>query len=148
MIIHGGPQGAILNNWNYRWNLSTFASKGYGVIAINFHGSTTFGEKFTDSINRDWGGKPFDDIMKGTDFILKQYSYLDPNRVGALGASYGGYMINWINGHSDRYKCLVNHDGVFSLTSQYYTTEELWFPGKLILVCITSSTVFSLQLIF
>ena len=131
VIIHGGPQGAILNNWNYRWNLSTFASQGYAVVAINFHGSSTFGEKFLDSINLDWGGKPFEDIMKGTDFILKQFNYLDANLIGALGASYGGYMINWINGHSDRYKCLVNHDGVFSLTSQYYTTEELWFPGKL-----------------
>lgn len=130
VIIHGGPQGAILNNWNYRWNMATFASQGYAVVAFNFHGSTTFGEKFLDSINNDWGGKPFEDIMKGTDFILKQFSYLDPTRVAALGASYGGYMINWINGHTDRYKCLVNHDGVFSLTSQYYTTEELWFPGK------------------
>ncbi len=132
IIIHGGPQSAILNAWNYRWNLAAFASQGYGVFAINFHGSTGYGESFTDSIRNDWGGKPFEDIMIGVDFILSQYKYLDRNRVAALGASYGGYMINWINGHSDRFRCLVNHDGVFSLVSQYYTTEELWFPGKLI----------------
>jgi dipeptidyl aminopeptidase/acylaminoacyl peptidase len=130
VIIHGGPQSAILNAWNYRWNLATFASQGYGVVAINFHGSTGFGESFTDSIRNDWGGKPYEDIMIGIDFILSQYKFLDPDRIAALGASYGGYMINWINGHSDRFKCLVNHDGIFSLFSQYYTTEELWFPGK------------------
>jgi hypothetical protein len=129
VVIHGGPQSAMINNWNYRWNLATFASQGYGVLAINFHGSTSYGDAFTDSIHADWGGKPFEDILIGLDFILKRHEYLNSQQVAALGASYGGYMINWINGHTDRFKCLVNHDGVFSLFSQYYTTEELWFPG-------------------
>mmetsp|Transcript_4915 Transcript_4915/g.7492 ORF Transcript_4915/g.7492 Transcript_4915/m.7492 type:complete len:766 (+) Transcript_4915:67-2364(+) len=128
LIIHGGPQSAILNSWHYRWNLSFFASRGYGVCAVNFHGSTGFGKAYVDSIRGDWGGQPFRDCIAGVDFILKQKPYLDRLRVGALGASYGGYMINWINGHSDMFKCLVNHDGIFDLRSLYYSTEELWFP--------------------
>lgn len=128
LIIHGGPQGALLNAWNYRWNLATFASKGYAVLAMNFHGSSTFGDEFCDSIRRDWGGKPFEDVMLSLDYILAQHSYLDGNRVGALGASYGGYMINWINGHTNRFQCLVNHAGIYSLNSECTTTEELWFP--------------------
>lgn len=128
LIIHGGPQGAILNAWNYRWNLSFYASLGYGVVAVNFHGSTGYGQAFTDSIRGDWGGKPFQDCMAAVDYALGRFSYLDSSRVAALGASYGGYMINWINGHTDRFKCLVNHDGIFSLRSLYYTTEELFFP--------------------
>eukprot|EP01034_Spumella_vulgaris_P023629 gene23629-29868_t len=128
VVIHGGPQSSMLNHWNYRWNLATLASQGYGVLAVNFHGSTGFGTPFCDSIRNDWGGKPFDDIMRGTDFILEKFSYLDASRTAALGPSYGGYMINWINGHTDRFKCLVNHDGIFSLRSQYFSNEELWFP--------------------
>ncbi len=130
VIIHGGPHSASLNAWNYHWNLVAFASQGFAVLAINYHGSTGFGSDFMNSIHGDWGGKPFEDIMLGIDYILQKYSYLDPNRVAALGASYGGYMINWINGHTDRFKCLVNHAGVFSLRSQYFTTDELSFPGK------------------
>lgn len=128
VIVHGGPQGAILNSWSYRWNLSIFASQGYAVLAVNFHGSSSYGQKFTDSIRNDWGGKPYDDIMKGIDYICRSYNYLDETRIAALGASYGGYMINWMNGHTNLFKCLVNHDGIFSLKNQYYTTEELWFP--------------------
>jgi dipeptidyl aminopeptidase/acylaminoacyl peptidase len=130
LIIHGGPQGAILNSWSTRWNLSFFSSLGYGVVAVNFHGSTGYGKSFVDSIRGDWGGKPYEDCLAAVDFVLAKYSYLDPERVAALGASYGGYMINWINGHTNRFKCLVNHDGIFSLKGLYYATEEIWFPGK------------------
>lgn len=128
LIVHGGPQGAIMNAWNYRWNMGLFASKGYGVLAVNFHGSSGFGQDFMDSIRNDWGGKPFEDCLAGVRYILSKYKYLDKDRVGALGASYGGYMMNWMNGHTDMFKCLVNHDGIFSLKSLYYTTDELWFP--------------------
>lgn len=131
VIIHGGPQGAIMNSWHYRWNLASYAAQGYGVLAVNFHGSTGFGQSFVDSITGNWGGRPFDDIVMGVGYICQQYAYLDANRIGALGASYGGYMINWINGHNSdhMFKCLVNHDGVFSLRSMYYSTEELFFTG-------------------
>ena len=98
------------------------------MIAVNFHGSTGFGQAFTDSITGDWGGKPFEDLMKGLDHALANYPWLDSDRVGALGASYGGWMINWINGHTRRFKCLVNHDGGFDEFANYFTTEELWFP--------------------
>jgi dipeptidyl aminopeptidase/acylaminoacyl peptidase len=128
LVIHGGPQGAIEDHFHYRWNPQAFAGAGYAVIAINFHGSTGFGQAFTDSISGDWGGKPFEDLMKGLDYALENYKWLDSDRVGALGASYGGWMINWINGHTRRFKCLVNHDGGFDEFANYYTTEELWFP--------------------
>jgi dipeptidyl aminopeptidase/acylaminoacyl peptidase len=128
LIIHGGPQGAIEDQFNYRWNSEAFTGAGYAVVAINFHGSTGFGQAFTDSISGDWGGKPFEDLMKGLDYALATYPWLDGTRVAALGASYGGWMINWINGHTDRFKCLVNHDGGFDEFSNYFTTEELWFP--------------------
>jgi len=128
LVIHGGPQGAIEDHFHYRWNPQAFAGAGYAVIAINFHGSTGFGQAFTDSISGDWGGKPFEDLMKGLDYALANYSWLDSSRVGALGASYGGWMINWINGHTNRFQCLVNHDGGFDEFANYFTTEELWFP--------------------
>lgn len=128
LIIHGGPQGANGDQFHYRWNLQAFAGAGYAVIAINFHGSTGFGQAFTDSISGDWGGKPFEDLMKGLDSALATFPWLDGDRVAALGASYGGWMINWINGHTNRFKCLVNHDGGFDEFSNYFTTEELWFP--------------------
>ena len=127
-LIHGGPQGAWTDHFHYRWNMQAFAGAGYVTVAINFHGSTGFGQAFTDAINGDWGGKPFEDIMKGLDHVLATYPFTDGGRVGALGASYGGYMINWINGHSDRFKCLVSHDGELDLKASYYATEELWFP--------------------
>jgi dipeptidyl aminopeptidase/acylaminoacyl peptidase len=127
-VIHGGPQGCIEDHFHYRWNPQAFAGAGYAVIAVNFHGSTGFGQAFTDSISGDWGGKPYEDLMKGLDHALANYAWLDGNRVGALGASYGGWMINWINGHTTRFKCLVNHDGGFDEFANYFTTEELWFP--------------------
>jgi dipeptidyl aminopeptidase/acylaminoacyl peptidase len=127
-LLHGGPQGAWGNEWTYRWNAELFAASGnYVVVMINFHGSTGYGQKFTDSISGDWGGKPYVDLMKGLDYVEKNYPFIDKNREAALGASYGGYMANWILGHSDRFKCIVSHDGMFNAESAYGTTEELWF---------------------
>jgi dipeptidyl aminopeptidase/acylaminoacyl peptidase len=128
-LIHGGPQGAWGNSWTYRWNAELFAASGnYVVVMINFHGSTGYGQKFCDSISGDWGGKPFVDLMKGLDYAEKIYPFIDKNREAALGASYGGYMANWILGHTNRFKCIVSHDGMFNTESAYGTTEELWFP--------------------
>ena len=127
-IIHGGPQGSWEDHFHYRWNFQAYAGAGYAVIAIDFHGSTGYGQAFTDAINGDWGGRPYEDLMKGLDYALATWDFLDPHRVGALGASYGGWMINWIAGHTDRFQCLVSHDGGFDERSSYYTTEELWFP--------------------
>jgi dipeptidyl aminopeptidase/acylaminoacyl peptidase len=126
-LIHGGPQGAWGDSWSYRWNPELFAASGYVVVMINFHGSTGYGQKFTDSISGDWGGKPYEDLMKGLDYVEKTYPFIDKNREAALGASYGGYMANWVLGHTDRFKCIVSHDGVFNTESAYGTTEELWF---------------------
>src|SRR6266436_231008 len=128
-LIHGGPQGAWGNEWTYRWNAELFAASGnYVVVMINFHGSTGYGQKFTDSISGDWGGKPYVDLMKGLDYLEKTYPFIDKNREAALGASYGGYMANWLLGHTNRFKCIVSHDGMFNTESAYGTTEELWFP--------------------
>jgi dipeptidyl aminopeptidase/acylaminoacyl peptidase len=127
-LIHGGPQGAWGNSWTYRWNAELFAANGnYVVVMINFHGSTGYGQKFTDSISGDWGGKPYVDLMKGLDYVEKTFPFIDKNREAALGASYGGYMANWLLGHTDRFKCIVSHDGTFNTESAYGTTEELWF---------------------
>ncbi len=127
-LIHGGPQGAWGNEWTYRWNAELFAATGYVVVMINFHGSTGYGQKFTDSISGDWGGKPYVDLMKGLDYVEKTYPFVDKNREAALGASYGGYMANWVLGHTARFKCIVSHDGMFNTESAWGTTEELWFP--------------------
>ncbi len=132
-LIHGGPQGAWGDDWSYRWNPELFAaptsstSSGYVVIMINFHGSTGYGQKFIDAINGDWGGAPFEDLMKGLDYAEQTYPFIDKNRECALGASYGGYMANWILGHTDRFKCIVSHDGMFNAESAWGSTEELWF---------------------
>jgi dipeptidyl aminopeptidase/acylaminoacyl peptidase len=126
-LIHGGPQGAWGEDWSYRWNPELFAANGYVVIMINFHGSTGYGQKFIDAINGDWGGAPFEDLMKGLDYAEQTYPFIDKNRECALGASYGGYMINWIEGHTDRFKCLVSHDGMFNAEAAWGSTEELWF---------------------
>ena len=129
-LIHGGPQGAWGNEWTYRWNAELFAATGnYVVVTINFHGSTGYGQKFTDSISGDWGGKPYVDLMKGLDYVEKTYPFIDKNREAALGASYGGYMANWLLGHTNRFKCIVSHDGMFNAESAYGMTEELWFPN-------------------
>jgi dipeptidyl aminopeptidase/acylaminoacyl peptidase len=127
-LLHGGPQGAWGNSWTYRWNAELFAATGnYVVVMINFHGSTGYGQKFTDSISGDWGGKPYVDLMKGLDYLEKTYPFIDKNREAALGASYGGYMANWLLGHTSRFKCIVSHDGTFNAESAYGTTEEIWF---------------------
>ncbi len=132
-LIHGGPEGSWGDDWSYRWNPELFASptsstsSGYVVIMINFHGSTGYGQKFIDAINGDWGGAPFEDLMKGLDYAEKTYPFIDKDRECALGGSYGGYAINWILGHTDRFKCLVSHDGMFNAESAWGTTEELWF---------------------
>jgi dipeptidyl aminopeptidase/acylaminoacyl peptidase len=125
-LIHGGPQGAWLDNWHARWNYAMFASRGYVVAAVNFHGSTGYGQKFTDAISHHWGDYPYDDLMKGAD-VLARLPYVDSTRMGAAGASYGGYMIYWLAGHTNRFKVLVAHDGVFNPLSMYGSTEELWF---------------------
>jgi dipeptidyl aminopeptidase/acylaminoacyl peptidase len=127
-LIHGGPQGMFGNDFHYRWNPQTYAGAGYAAVMVDFHGSTGSGQAFTDAINGDWGGAPFEDLMKGLDFALQKYPFLDGNRVGALGASYGGYMINWIAGQTDRFKCLIAHDGNLDERMAYFDTEELWFP--------------------
>ncbi len=126
-LIHGGPQGAWGDDWSYRWNPELFAANGYVVVMINFHGSTGYGQKFIDAINGDWGGAPFDDLMKGLDYAEKTYPFIDKDRECALGASFGGYMANWVLGHTDRFKCIVSHDGTFNNESDWGTTEELWF---------------------
>jgi dipeptidyl aminopeptidase/acylaminoacyl peptidase len=126
-LIHGGPQGAWGDDWSYRWNPELFAANGYVVIMINFHGSTGYGQKFVDAINGDWGGAPFEDLMKGLDYAEKTYPFIDKDRECALGASYGGYMANWVLGHTGRFKCIVSHDGMFNTVSAWGTTEELWF---------------------
>lgn len=126
-LIHGGPQSAWTDTWHLRWNYALFASRGYLVAAVNFHGSTGYGQAFTNSITKNWGGAPFEDLMKGADYLAK-LSYVDANRIGAAGASYGGYMVYWIAGHTDRFKTLIAHDGIFNTASMAGTTEELWFP--------------------
>jgi dipeptidyl aminopeptidase/acylaminoacyl peptidase len=127
-LIHGGPQGQWGDEWSYRWNAELFAADGYVVIMVNPRGSTGYGQEFVDGVNKDWGGKPYIDLMNGLDYAEKTYSFIDKDRECALGASYGGYMINWILGHTTRFKCLVSHDGMFNTEAAYGTTEELWFP--------------------
>jgi len=127
VLIHGGPQGVWSDSFSYRWNYQMFAARGYVVFAPNPRGSTGFGQKFTDEISGDWGGKVYEDIMQGVDYLAR-LPYVDGTRLAAAGASYGGYMINWLEGHTDRFRCLVSHDGVYNTTSMFGATEELWFP--------------------
>lgn len=126
-LIHGGPQGAWGDDWSFRWNPNLFAASGYVVLMINPRGSTGYGQEFVDDVNGDWGGRPYEDLMLGLDYAEKTFTYIDPTRECALGASYGGYMANWVLGHTDRFKCIVSHDGMFNPESAYGTTEELWF---------------------
>jgi dipeptidyl aminopeptidase/acylaminoacyl peptidase len=127
LLIHGGPQGAWGDAWSYRWNAELFAANGYVVVMINPRGSTGYGQKIVDGVNGDWGGKPFSDLMLGLDAAEEKFPFIDKSRECALGASYGGYMANWVLGHTDRFKCIVSHDGMFNPESAYGTTEELWF---------------------
>ncbi len=127
-LIHGGPQGSFGNNFHYRWNAQTYAGMGFAVVMIDFHGSTGYGQAFTDSISGDWGGKPLEDLQKGWAAALGKYSYLNGGRACALGGSYGGYMANWIAGKwPDGFKCLVSHAGIMDNRMMGYSTEELWF---------------------
>ncbi len=128
-LIHGGPQGSFGNVFHYRWNPQAYAGAGYAAVMVDFHGSTGYGQEFCDAIRGDWGGKPLVDLQKGLAAALQRYPWMDGERVGALGASFGGYMINWIAGNwPDRFRCLVNHDGNIDERMAYFDTEELWFP--------------------
>ncbi|MBB3763269.1 alpha/beta hydrolase family protein [Sphingomicrobium lutaoense] len=128
-VVHGGPQGSFGNLWSSRWNSRMLSAPGYGVVSIDFHGSTGYGQDFTDSINQDWGGKPLEDLKLGLAHALEMDDQLAGDRICALGASYGGYMMNWIAGKwPERFNCLINHNGLFDTRSFYYSTEELWFP--------------------
>ena len=126
-LIHGGPQGAWGDSWSYRWNAELFAANGYVVVMINPRGSTGYGQAIVDGVNGDWVGKPFTDLMTGLDYAEQHYPFIDKTRECALGASYGGFMANWILGHTDRFRCIVSHDGMFNPESAYGTTEEMWF---------------------
>jgi dipeptidyl aminopeptidase/acylaminoacyl peptidase len=128
LLIHGGPQGAWLDAWSTRWNYQMFATGGYGLVIINPTGSTGYGQKLTDGVSKDWGGKVYVDIMRGLDAALKANPWMDSTRMAAAGGSYGGYMVNWIAGHTNRFKALVSHAGPFNLENMYAATEELWFP--------------------
>jgi dipeptidyl aminopeptidase/acylaminoacyl peptidase len=131
VLIHGGPQGAWNDAWSYRWNPQLFAAAGYVVFAPNPRGSFGYGQKFVDEISGDWGGKVYTDIMNGAAYLASM-PYVDRERIGAAGGSYGGYMVNWIEGHNNdprvKFSALVSHAGVYNLTSMYGATEELWFP--------------------
>jgi dipeptidyl aminopeptidase/acylaminoacyl peptidase len=130
-LIHGGPQGSFSNGFHYRWNPQAYAGAGFASVMVDFHGSTGYGQAFTDSIQGDWGGKPLVDLQKGLAAALERYPWIDGDRVCALGASFGGYMVNWIAGNwPERFRCLVNHDGNLDERLAYYDTEELWFPER------------------
>jgi dipeptidyl aminopeptidase/acylaminoacyl peptidase len=126
-LIHGGPQGAWGDAWSYRWNPELMAASGYVVVMVNPHGSTGYGQRFVEGVSGDWGGKPYIDLMKGLDAAEAKYPFIDKARECALGASYGGYMADWVLTHTDRFKCIVTHDGMFDPVSAYGATEELWF---------------------
>jgi dipeptidyl aminopeptidase/acylaminoacyl peptidase len=127
LLIHGGPQSLWTDSWGYRWNEELFAAPGYVAVMINPRGSTGYGQKFTDEITDDWGGRVYEDLMKGVDYVVEKYPYVDANRVAAAGGSYGGYMIDWMATHTGRFKVLISHAGVYDKTSMYGATEELWF---------------------
>jgi dipeptidyl aminopeptidase/acylaminoacyl peptidase len=127
LLVHGGPQGAWGEMWHYRWNAQVFAGAGYVVVMPNPRGSTGYGQRFTDEVSSDWGGKPYEDLMAVTDYAAK-LPYVDFDRMVAAGGSYGGYMVNWMQGHTNRFKAFISHSGLFDLKSASAETEELWFP--------------------
>jgi len=130
LLIHGGPQWCWLKDFNYYgWNTQLLAAQGYIVVQIDPHGSRGYGQAFVDAVSNDWGGAPYQDLMLGLDYLIAQHNYIDITKLAALGRSYGGYMINWINGQTDRFACLISVDGDFDNVSSYYSTEELWFPN-------------------
>ncbi|MDD8020363.1 MAG: S9 family peptidase [Acidobacteriota bacterium] len=128
LLIHGGPQSPWQDEFHFRWNAQMMASPGYVTALVNFHGSPGYGQAFTDSISGDWGGKPYRDLINAVDYLRENYAFIDKDKLGAAGASYGGYMIDWIEGHTDIFDCLISHSGVFDLRSEYGATDELWFP--------------------
>jgi len=127
-LVHGGPHAAFADQFGYRWNAHLFAAPGYVVAMVNPRGSSGYGQLFSDQIRNDWGGRCFDDLMRGVDHLLATCDFIDGERMAAAGASFGGYMMNWFAGHTDRFRTLVNHAGIFNLETMYYGTEELWFP--------------------
>jgi dipeptidyl aminopeptidase/acylaminoacyl peptidase len=128
LLVHGGPQGAWLDQWHGRWNYQMFASQGYGLVIVNPRGSTGYGQRIVDEVSRDWGGKVYTDLMRGLSAALKANAWMDSTRMGAAGGSFGGYMMNWFAGHTNRFKALASHAGPFNLESMYGATEEIWFP--------------------
>jgi len=126
-LMHGGPQTAWGDAWSYRWNAELLAANGYVVVMINRRGSTGYGQKFVDEVSGDWGGKAYVDLMKGLDYAEAKYPFIDKTRECALGASYGGFMADWVLTHTNRFACIVTHDGMYNPQSAYGTTEELWF---------------------
>ncbi len=127
LLIHGGPQSAFFDQFHFRWNAAVFAGAGFVVAMVNPRGSIGYGQRFTDQISGDWGGRCYEDVMRGVDYLLAAYDWIDENRLAAAGGSFGGYMVNWIAGHSERFRVLVSHDGIFNQESMSYTTDELWF---------------------
>ncbi len=127
LLIHGGPQSLWTDSWGYRWNEELFAAPGYVVVLINPRGSTSYGQKFTDEVTDDWGGRAYEDLMNGVNYVLANHPYIDGNRLAAAGGSFGGYMVDWIATHSGRFKALISHAGVYDKTEMYGATEELWF---------------------
>ncbi|KAJ2551080.1 dipeptidylpeptidase, partial [Coemansia sp. RSA 1933] len=129
LLIHGGPQQHNTHSFSHsQWNPNVYAAAGFVTMLVNFHGSSGYGQNFTDSITQQWGGYPYEDLIKGLDHVLATYAFVDPARMVALGASYGGYMVNWLNANTDRFRALVSHDGLFSTPAFWYATDELWFP--------------------
>ncbi|OMJ26622.1 Dipeptidyl-peptidase 5 [Smittium culicis] len=129
-LIHGGPQSSWNDGWSWRWNPNIYANQGFLVVIVNFHGGDAYGQAFTDSIRHNWGTYPYEDLMTGLDTLINSASFVDKENIVGVGASYGGYMVNWINGHTDRFKALVNHDGGFSVVSKYYASDELYFNER------------------
>jgi len=127
-LMHGGPQTAWGDAWSYRWNWELMAAPGYVVVGINRRGSTGYGQKFVDEVSGDWGGRAYEDLMKGLDYAEAKYPFIDKTRECALGASYGGFMADWVLTHTNRFKCIVTHDGLYDAAAAYGSTEEMWFP--------------------
>lgn len=128
VLLHGGPQWAFTDTFHYRWNAQIFASAGYVVFMPNFRGSTGYGEKYKEAITKNWGSYPYEDVISGVDYLVKKFSFIDIDKMAAAGASYGGYLANWIATHQHPFKCIVSHAGLWDIKSKYGTTDELWFP--------------------